>query len=213
MELKRGDVRSDGMVFWRYIRHRNNAEAWVTREQLDRYRKKTADSVRLWRNKYPDGNKIACKKWHSENKEYCLQKNREWRKKNKRRHIANAIKWNQRNREKHQISVKKWESRNPQKKTEARALRRARQAAATPNLDGDQAAIMATLYDSAKRVSEKTGIPHEVDHIVPLAKGGMHHPCNLQILPRSINRKKWIKTTQRKTPTSFPVRVFLCQPS
>lgn len=29
-----------------------------------------------------------------------------------------------------------------------------------------------------------------VDHIIPLSKGGLHHPDNLQILTRSINSKK-----------------------
>lgn len=193
MELKRGDVRSDGMVFWRYIRHRNNAEAWVTKEQFDKYQQKNAEGVHNSRKKNPEAAKLACRKWYTKNRNYCLQKNREWREKNRERHIAISIRWNQINREKHQISVKKWESRNPQKKAEASALRRARKEAAMPNLDRDQLGIIAALYDSAKRVSEKTGIPHEVDHIIPIAKGGMHHPCNLQILPRSINRKKWVK--------------------
>lgn len=31
---------------------------------------------------------------------------------------------------------------------------------------------------------------HEVDHIIPLSKGGLHHQDNLQYLPRKINRSK-----------------------
>ena len=31
---------------------------------------------------------------------------------------------------------------------------------------------------------------YEVDHIVPLAVGGPHHPRNLQILPADENRRK-----------------------
>jgi len=34
---------------------------------------------------------------------------------------------------------------------------------------------------------------HEVDHIQPIAKGGLHHPDNLQILTKTENRKKWMK--------------------
>jgi 5-methylcytosine-specific restriction endonuclease McrA len=32
-----------------------------------------------------------------------------------------------------------------------------------------------------------------VDHIQPIAKGGLHHPDNLQILTMEENRKKWMK--------------------
>lgn len=32
--------------------------------------------------------------------------------------------------------------------------------------------------------------PYHVDHIIPLAKGGKHHPDNLQILPSEINIAK-----------------------
>lgn len=32
---------------------------------------------------------------------------------------------------------------------------------------------------------------YEVDHIIPLAKGGLHHPNNLQIITKTENRKKW----------------------
>ena len=31
---------------------------------------------------------------------------------------------------------------------------------------------------------------HEVDHIIPISKGGLHHQDNLQYLPRTLNRKK-----------------------
>lgn len=31
---------------------------------------------------------------------------------------------------------------------------------------------------------------YEVDHIVPVSKGGLHHQDNLQYLPKEVNRKK-----------------------
>lgn len=49
------------------------------------------------------------------------------------------------------------------------------------------------IYCEAKRMTEETGIPHEVDHIIPISKGGKHHEDNLQIIPMSENRKKYNK--------------------
>lgn len=46
------------------------------------------------------------------------------------------------------------------------------------------------FYIQAKFLSKQIGIPHEVDHIVPVSKGGKHHENNLQILTRSENRRK-----------------------
>jgi len=37
------------------------------------------------------------------------------------------------------------------------------------------------------------GSEWEVDHITPLSKGGRHHPENLQIIPKTENRKKYNK--------------------
>jgi HNH endonuclease len=39
---------------------------------------------------------------------------------------------------------------------------------------------------------------HEVDHIIPISKGGLHHPDNLQYLSRSENRKKSNKLNWRE---------------
>lgn len=46
------------------------------------------------------------------------------------------------------------------------------------------------IYSECRRISEETGIPHEVDHIVPIAKGGLHHQDNLQIITQEQNRRK-----------------------
>jgi len=46
------------------------------------------------------------------------------------------------------------------------------------------------IYCEAKKLTEETGIPYEVDHIIPISKGGKHHEVNLQILTAIENRKK-----------------------
>jgi 5-methylcytosine-specific restriction endonuclease McrA len=46
------------------------------------------------------------------------------------------------------------------------------------------------IYSMAKRMTIETGIPMEVDHIIPISKGGKHHEDNLQIITMVENRKK-----------------------
>ena len=49
------------------------------------------------------------------------------------------------------------------------------------------------FYVLAKTLTDFTGIPHEVDHIVPLNHAdvcGLHVPANLQVICKSDNRKK-----------------------
>jgi 5-methylcytosine-specific restriction endonuclease McrA len=46
------------------------------------------------------------------------------------------------------------------------------------------------IYCKAKQLMEETGISYEVDHIIPISKGGKHHEDNLQIITMSENRKK-----------------------
>lgn len=49
------------------------------------------------------------------------------------------------------------------------------------------------LYKKAKEIEAITGVPHEVDHIVPLQGAnvcGLHVEYNMQVIPASENRKK-----------------------
>lgn len=52
---------------------------------------------------------------------------------------------------------------------------------------------ISEFYEYAAMLTAVTGIPHEVDHIIPLQGknvSGLHCPENLQILTRSQNRSK-----------------------
>lgn len=49
-------------------------------------------------------------------------------------------------------------------------------------LPKDEIQAIAAIYKECQRITEETGIPHHVDHIQPLTKGGEHLAINLQII-------------------------------
>jgi hypothetical protein len=103
---------------------------------------------------------------------------------------AKRLAWLEQNRERMREHSLKWARGNPS--YFLFRARRARQATPPWLSETDRAAMLA-LYDEARRIADETGIPHEVDHIVPLLGEnvcGLHVPWNLQILTRTENRSK-----------------------
>jgi len=103
--------------------------------------------------------------------------------------IRNA-RWYLANKEHKDAHGREWSKNNLARKAELRARRRATKINQTPNMTREELGEIADIYKKCKEISLKTGIKHEVDHIMPLSKGGLHHPNNLQILTRVENRRK-----------------------
>ncbi len=101
--------------------------------------------------------------------------------------------------EKTNARVSRWRKANPEKVKQQRIRVRSYQAAYqrgrnkrtanhAPYTANSQSILL--IYREARQLTEITGIPHEVDHKIPICKGGQHHEDNLQILTMSDNRKK-----------------------
>lgn len=95
-------------------------------------------------------------------------------------------KWREENPEKYK---EQW-GRYPEKNNMRASKRRAAVVNQTPDLTQEQVKQILTIYEECSRLSVETGIPHEVDHIIPICNGGLHHPDNLQILTMKENRSK-----------------------
>lgn len=88
-------------------------------------------------------------------------------------------------------------TKRPERRAPERAFAAAGRAAllrATPPwLTAEHKAAIRAVYEEAQRLTDETGVPHEVDHIVPLrGKGvcGLHVPWNLRAIPSRENRSK-----------------------
>jgi len=97
----------------------------------------------------------------------------------------------QKNREERIAAAVQWQRDNPDKVNARTARRRAAKLKATPPwVDHD---TITAVYIEAAKLTLETGIPHDVDHIVPLQGKtvcGLHVPWNLRAIPAHENRRK-----------------------
>jgi 5-methylcytosine-specific restriction endonuclease McrA len=76
-------------------------------------------------------------------------------------------------------------------KTEALARYKKRETVKLSQLHpGADLKAISAIYRRCRDKSTRTGVQHDVDHIIPLSAGGWHHELNLQILPSSLNKSK-----------------------
>lgn len=95
------------------------------------------------------------------------------------------------NREYFKAHNAKWLAKNKHVAMEVVRRRQCAKKSATPAW-ADRKEMQA-FYAESKRLEVVTGRPHDVDHIVPIQSKrvcGLHCPANLQVLPRTENRKK-----------------------
>jgi hypothetical protein len=111
------------------------------------------------------------------------------------KHLAGNKKRTQNYREKHPSRVKqsskKWAAKNAHTINAKTGRRRAKKKHASVAWANES--IMKEMYQLARIISDATGIPHDVDHIVPLRSDlvcGLHWEINLQIIPASDNSRK-----------------------
>tara|TARA_B110000858_G_C17584224_1_gene372626 strand:- start:31 stop:546 length:516 start_codon:yes stop_codon:yes gene_type:complete len=144
-----------------------------------KYRLENKDKVRASKKKYnlKNKDKIATygAKWRSENKDRLSLIHTNYAEKNKEKIAANSARWAADNRDKRAF----YES-----------VRRAKKFGATIYMTKEDKEKIAELYIIAKDATNLFGYDWEVDHIVPLNRGGLHKLSNLQVVPKSWNCAK-----------------------
>ena len=172
----------------------------------------------------PDGLNNACRVCDSlrkkgryvKNREAILRQVKEYEYKNRDKIRERKKKYRVENREviknrekeyriKNRDKIKEYQVKNRDKINTKGARYRANKRNACPDwLTQEHHNVIADLYATAQKITKETGIPHHVDHIVPL-KGksydmgtrrmkhtisGLHVPWNLQVVPAEDNLSK-----------------------
>jgi 5-methylcytosine-specific restriction endonuclease McrA len=137
----------------------------------------------------------VCRKAHYEvNKDKVIARSKAYYEANKDKEMASRKAYHEANREKLLARMRAWQKANPDKINAYVAKRRGCRLQATPPwLTADHLAQIQEWYTIAQDLQWLSEEPLEVDHIVPLQGKnvcGLHVPWNLQILPKSQNRKK-----------------------
>ena len=133
--------------------------------------------------------------WRSANSEKVKAYSRSHFDRNRDVKIANLKAWTKANPERHKAAQLAWQAANPERwkmcQTTANIRGRTMRFQSVP-VWADWKEIWKFYY-LAKAMTKKTGIPHQVDHIVPL-KGknvsGLHVHWNLRVITATENRIK-----------------------
>ncbi len=105
--------------------------------------------------------------------------------------IARQLAWNAANPDRKRENNRRHSSRNPAKRNAITARYHAAKINATPKWADFRA--IEQFYKLAVSITSETGVPHEVDHVVPLQSKivcGLHWEGNLQVITASENRRK-----------------------
>lgn len=152
--------------------------------------------ARAWDAKNPE--RLAAYRAAPERRRAAVERAQKWRRENPEKCAANAAMDRLRNAAHRAAYNSNWKKQNLSK---ANAQTRARQAAKlqrTIPLSSQHLADMNRVYLEAQILSFLTGIPHHVDHVVPLRGdlvSGLHVPWNLEVIPAKANLRKGTRLT------------------
>ena len=146
--------------------------------------------------KHKDAYIARAERWRTENKEHYEKKKREYLDKKDVQVAARkrAKKWREENPDLKRELDRKFHEENKSYRAINSSRHRARKRNAIPKwLTKEDFEKIRFIYDECDRISRETGIPQNVDHIVPLAGkyvNGLHVPNNLRIITAQENNRR-----------------------
>ncbi len=190
------------MMFWAHL---NGYDYWVSKEKFKQLTERALvnkkkrycsnpEKYRSLRRHYSRGSKEKQKeynkKWLAENAEWVKERANIYRKKNAEKIKEQARLSRLRNIESVRLQKKNYAIKYPERVRAQKAFRRVHKRNASVPLTEYEKRVVTGFYADAKRLSDSWGIKWHVDHIMPISRGGKHHPSNLQVIPAIANLRK-----------------------
>lgn len=139
---------------------------------------------------------VSKKKHEYRNSDYNRVRSLEdnWRKDNKEKCLSYYKKYRESNKEICNYRTRRYYTNNIDEQRNRISNKRAKRLQRMPSwLSSEDISKIKSIYKMAHNLSEKTGILHHVDHIVPLQGkhvSGLHVPWNLQVISAFENLSK-----------------------
>ena len=133
------------------------------------------------------------RKYYEENKEKVAELKRKWSKKNPEKVAESHRRWREKNLERLAEYLLKWGAANPEKSAERGRRRRARKANANGTHTAEQVKARFDYYGN-KCIYCGSEEDLQIEHRIPLARGGSDWPANLAPACGPCNRSKGTKT-------------------
>jgi uncharacterized membrane protein YgaE (UPF0421/DUF939 family) len=195
---KRGDVREDGKVFWKYASSCKDGEYWLSKEKFEGKKKQESERLAKYYSKNANTHREYVRDRYAKNRITIREQSRVSRLKNIDRYREKGREtsklWRKKNPTKYKENLENWIKENPDKykliTAKGNSKRRAAEKNNTPDLTHNQKLIIETIYLQRIRLEKRFGLQFHVDHIIPISKGGLHIPSNLQVLPAKLNLQK-----------------------
>jgi len=152
------------------------------------------DAVRKWQKANPEKAVDYKRKYREANLEKVAESSRKWAEANRENELKRKLKYYEDNREQYAANVRKWRNANPERRREINQNRRAKIKGNGGKLSKDIVQKLLILQ-KGKCVCCGEGLNngYHLDHIIPLALGGMNDDFNVQLLTPKCNMSKGSK--------------------
>jgi len=150
--------------------------------------------TRRYREKTREKRAAYNKEWYEANRERQAKTQAVWLTNNRDKARAKHKRWRDKNADAERERSRQWFESHPEYYDEYRKSPRGRglRAAVLAERRAKLKAIPLSAEDKAlvKLIYSCCPVGYEVDHVIPVTKGGAHAPSNLQYLPSSENKRK-----------------------